>query len=372
MRRLGESLRVRYLQALGDTVEMPADGYQGEYLEAHGADLAREHGPSLRDEPWERFKDLAEARIAEGQRRTLGALGVRMDCFFNEQSLYETGAVQTVLERLRAAGYTYEQDGATWFRATALDGAEDRVVVRSTGEATYRLPDIAYHVDKLTRGYDLIVDVLGADHKDAFPDVVRGLRALGLDATPVRLLMNQFVTFRGGRMSKRAGHFATLDELLSEVGRDVARFFLLMRSAEAHLEFDLDLARDQSDTNPVYYVQYAHARICSILRMAEERGFSGEGGDVSLLVHTSETRLIRRLLDLSETIHLVVTHLAPHHLTTYARDLATDFHAFYRDCRVLDEGDRRLSSSRLRLVEAARISLARALDLLGVSAPTEM
>lgn len=371
MQRLGESLRCRYLQALGQAQELPEDGYHGQYLADMAADLVEERGAELREASWEVFSRLAEERIALGQRRTLEALGIRMDRFFNEQSLYEDGAVWAVLERLRAAGHVYDQDGAVWFRATALGGGEDRVVVRSNGEPTYRLPDIAYHEDKLRRGFDLVVDVLGADHKDAFPDVLRGLQALGHDPSRVRMLMNQFVTFRGERMSKRAGRFTTLDELVEEVGADVARFFLLMRAPETHLEFDLDLAREQSDTNPVFYVQYAHARLSSILRLAGERGFS-PGGDVSLLMHPAEQALARRLLDLSDVLYLAAGELAPHLIAAYARDLAADFHAFYRDCRVLDQADRERSAARLQLTLAARVGLARALGLLGVTAPEEM
>jgi arginyl-tRNA synthetase len=372
MRRLGESYRVRYLQALGDDAELPDDAYQGAYLVEMATRLAESRGDELRDASWETFKDLAEAELAEGQQDTLARLGISMDLFFNERSLYEDGSVWRTVDELRARGYAYDHEGAVWFKATALGGPEDRVIVRSTGEPTYRLPDIAYHVNKLERGFDLIVDVLGADHKDAFPDVCRGVEALGLDASPIKILMNQFVTVKGERMSKRSGRFVTLDELLEEVPADVVRFFLLMRSAESHLEFDLDLAREQSDKNPVYYVQYAHARICSILRLADERGFSADGADVALLTHPSELALIRRLLGLSQTIDRVARDLAPHTLTTYARDLAADFHTFYRDCRVLDDGDTERSAARLKLVAASRIGLARTLGLLGVSAPESM
>ncbi|MFN2114259.1 MAG: arginine--tRNA ligase [Anaerolineae bacterium] len=372
MRRLGESYRCRYLQALGDDVDVPEDGYKGQYLVDMAELLAAERGGELRDQPWETFKDLAEAELTAGQRETLRRVAIEMDVYFNEHSLYDDGTVWQTVDDLRERGFAYDRDGAVWFKATALGGAEDRVIVRSSGEPTYRLPDIAYHVNKLGRGFDLVIDVLGADHKDAFPDVRRGVEALGLDPEPIKILMNQFVTVKGARMSKRAGHFTTLDELLDEVPGDVVRFFLLMRAPESHLEFDLDLALEQSDKNPVYYVQYAHARVSSILRLARERGFTTDGADVTLLTHPSELALIRRLLELSTVIDRVAEDLTPHTLTTYARDLASDFHAFYRDCRVLDEGEPELSRARLRLVEASRIGLARALDLVGVSAPEEM
>jgi arginyl-tRNA synthetase len=372
MRRLGESYRTRYLQALGEDVELEQDAYHGEYLVQMATALVESVGDTLRQEPWQTFAELAEEELSRGQRETMARLGIVMDVYFNERTLYDDNSVWDVAEALREKGLAYEKDGALWFRATALGGPEDRVIVRSTGEPTYRLPDIAYHINKLERGFDLIVDVLGADHKDAFPDVVRGVEALGYDPSPIRLVMNQFVTIRGERMSKRAGRFTTLDELLEEVPPDVVRFFLLMRAAESHLEFDLDLAREQSEKNPVYYVQYAHARLCSILRLADERGFSSEDGDTSLLQHPSEMALIRRMLDLAHVIDRVHRDLAPHMLTTYARDLASDFHVFYRDCRVLDEAEPQLSAARLRLVEAARVALARTLELIGVSAPESM
>jgi arginyl-tRNA synthetase len=372
MRDLGESLRVRYLQALGMDIQLTEEQYQGEYLAILGRQLASDRGDTLVNEGWETFKDIAEAAMFESIRLTLARLNIQMDVFFNENSLYETGAVWKVLEQLRERGYIYDKDGAVWFATTRLGGPEDRVVVKSSGEPTYRLPDIAYHKNKLDRGFQLIIDVLGADHKDAFPDVVRGVEALGYNTSGIKMLMNQFVTMKGERMSTRAGRFTTLDELIDEVGADVVRFFMLMRAADTHLEFDLDLALEQSEKNPVFYVQYAHARICSILRKAKEKGFSENGGEVSRLTHPGEQALIRRLLDLSEVINRGVQELAPHHLTTYARDLASTFHIFYRDCQVIDPDAPEMTRARLKLVIATRIGLARTLQLLGVSAPETM
>jgi arginyl-tRNA synthetase len=372
MRDLGESLRRRYLQALGQEVEFSEELYQGEYLAELGRQLASERGDTLAGESWETFKPIAESSMFDSIKATLARLNIRMDVFFNENSLYEDGSVWTTLSALQEKGYIYEKEGAKWIAFTQLGGPEDRVMVKSTGEPTYRLPDIAYHKNKLDRGFKLIIDVLGADHKDAFPDVVRGVQALGYDASGIKLLMNQFVTMKGERMSTRAGRFTTLDDLVDEVSADVVRFFMLMRAADTHLEFDLDLALEQSEKNPVYYVQYAHARICSILRKAEERGFSAEGGDVSLLVHPGELGLVRQLIDLAEVIDRSVRELAPHHLTTYARDLASTFHVFYRDCQVLDPEASELSRARLKLVTATRTGLARTLALLGVTAPETM
>ena len=372
MRDLGTSLQLRYLQALGQEVEFLDRLYQGEYLVDLGQQIATERGATLANEDWETFKDIAEAAMFESIKKTLARINIYMDIFFNENSLYEDGSVWEVLDLLRQKGYIYEKDGAQWFETTKLSGLEDRVLVKSTREPTYRLPDIAYHRNKLERGYQLIIDVLGADHKDSFPDVIRGVEALGYNASGIKLLMNQFVTVKGERMSTRAGRFTLLDELIDDVGADVVRFFMLMRAADTHLEFDLELAREQSEKNPVYYVQYAHARISSILRKAAEKGFSGEGGDVSLLVHPGEQNLIRQLLHLSEVIFQSFQELAPHHLTTYARDLASTFHAFYRDCLVLDPEQPELSRARLKLVTATRTGLARTLELLGVAAPETM
>ena len=372
MRKLGESLRTRYLQLLGHEGELPEGHYRGEYLIGIAQQLVSEHSDALSGEGWRSFTKFAEGAISAQQRSTLARLGIVMDVFFNEQSLYDDEAVWLVVDTLRKKGYVYEQDGASWFAATKMGGTEDRVIVKSSGEPTYRLPDIAYHCNKLDRGFMLIVDVLGADHKDAFPDVVRGVEAMGYDSSGIKVLMNQFVTLRGERMSKRAGRFTTLNDLISDVGSDVVRFFLLMRAADSHLEFDLDLAREQSEKNPVYYVQYAHARICSIIRKAESEGFTMDDGDVTLLTHGSELAVVQKLLELSEVISISVRDLAPHHLTVYARDLASAFHAFYRDCRVIEVGNPEITRARLRLVQSARIGLTRTLALLGVSAPVEM
>jgi len=376
MRNLGDSLRLRYLQALGQSVEFPEDYYQGSYLIDLARDLAAKFNSRLASESWEYFKPIVEEAMFASIKATLKRLNIEMDVFFNENSLYDDGSVNDVIAKLRETGYVYDSEGAVWFKTTAFGADEDRVIVKSTGDPTYRLPDIAYHRHKLNRGFDLIIDVLGSDHKDSFPDVLRGLQALGFKTDGIKLLMNQFVTVKGEKMSTRAGRFTTLDELIEEVGADVVRYFLLMRSAESHLEFDLDLAKEQSEKNPVYYVQYAHARLCSILRKGEGMKLTGEGGDASLLTHPSEQKLIRRMLELSGVIETCVIDLAPHPLTTYATDLAGLFHDFYRDCQVLSSEthpmDAKLSAARVRLVKAARVALATTLGLVGVSAPESM
>ncbi|HUN22429.1 MAG TPA: arginine--tRNA ligase [Anaerolineales bacterium] len=372
MRLLGESLQIRYLQVLGEAVELGENHYQGEYLFELGKRLVAEKGESLRTAEVETFSKYAELAMFDSIKATLERMNIYMDVYFNENSLFEDGSVWDVVNRLTAGGFTYEKDGAIWFVTTRFGVEKDRVLVRSQGVPTYRLPDIAYHENKLRRGFELIVDVLGADHKDEFPDVKMGVEALGYNADGIHLLMNQFVSVKGQRMSTRAGRFTTLDELMDEVGADVVRFFMLQRDSSSHLEFDLDLALEQSEKNPVFYVQYAHARISSILRKAQEEGYSFENADLALLAEPAEKALLLKLLELSEVVRMCAKEFAPHHLTYYARDLASAFHAFYRDCRVLDSQNLPLSTARLQLTAVAQIGLARALHLCGVSAPETM
>jgi arginyl-tRNA synthetase len=370
---------LRYLELLGQDVEFPDDHYQGDYIQDIAAAIYEEHGDALVDADSGVFKEKAEADIFADIHKTLKRLGIVFDNYFNENSLHDGGQVQRTLDALRERGYVFEKDGAIWLRATALGGKKDRVLIKSSGEPTYRLPDIAYHVEKIRRGYELMITILGADHVEEYPDVLVGLQALGYDTGNVRVIFHQFVTLvRGGeqvRMSTRKGHFVTLDELIDEVGTDAVRYFMLARSPDSHMDFDLDLAVEQSDRNPVYYIQYAHARIASILRHAFEQGWDIETpGDVSLLAHESELALIRKVLELPEVIYQAVTQEMPHYLPFYAQELAAAFHTFYRDCRVVssDPADANLTRARLRLVRAVKGVLARALGLMGMSVPERM
>ncbi len=369
---LANSLRVRYLQALGQDEALPDDHYQGEYLADLGKDVAAEVGDSMLESAVGDFLPYAEAAMFKSIKATLARMNIHHDVFFNENSLFESNAVWETLATLDEKGFVYEKDGARWFDVSSFGHEKDPVLVRSNGVPTYRLPDIAYHANKLNRGFDLVVNALGADHKDEFPDVKLGVRALGMDDGKLDVLFNQFVTVKGEKMSTRRGRFTTLDELMDEVGADVVRYFMLMRDANSHLDFDLDLALEQSDKNPVFYVQYAHARLSSVQRKAAEIGLTREGGDIRLLVHESELGLVRKLLELSELLEMAVRDKAPHHLVWYARDLAAAFHTCYRDCRVADADNPDLSRARLKLMEAARIGLAKVLGLMGVGAPTEM
>jgi len=379
MEILGNSVRLRYLELLGQEVSFPEDHYQGGYIQDIAAALQAEHRETLVDADVSVFKDRAEADIFADIRTTLARLGIYLDNYFNENSLYESGQVWDVLEALRERGYVFEKEGATWFRATDLGGKQDRVLVKSSGEPTYRLPDIAYHVEKIRRGYGLMVTILGSDHVEEYPDVLAGLQALGYDTENVRVVFHQFVTLVRGeeqvKMSTRRGHFVTLDELIDEVGADAVRYFMLARSTDSHMEFDLDLAVEQSERNPVYYIQYAHARIASILRHARDLGWAlDEPASLSLLHHPSELALIRKMLELPEVIAQAATKLSPHSLPFYAQELAATFHAFYRDCRVVsaNPADADLTRARLRLVQTAKSVLARVLHLMGMTAPERM
>ncbi len=378
MEVLGESVRLRLRELLGEDINFPTDYYQGKYLREIAREILDVYGPDAVERDHAFFKEYAEKCIFEGIRQTLDHLDIRFDVFTNETALREQGAIESVLERLRERGYAYDGEGATWLRSTEFGSDKDRVLVRSNGEPTYRLPDIAYHVDKLERGFDLVVDVLGSDHLAELPDVSAALRALSYDAGRIRPVFHQFVTLiRDGqlvKMSTRRATFVTLDELVDEVGPGAVRFFMLMRSPDSQMEFDLDLAKERSEKNPVYYVQYAHARTAGILdRTAPERGIVlDSSSDVAPLAHPSEITLVREILRLDEMIERCAERLQPQHLTTYARDLAVAFNTFYRDCPVLTADDPALLQARLKLVKAARIALARTLNLMGITAPARM
>lgn len=394
MRILGESVRARYLAlvdptlptkkiqvAEGEWVEVPEpfpeDGYLGEYIIDIARMLYERYGDALcKTVDVAPFKEAAEAVIFADIRRTLERLGIRMDSYYNEHTLYENGKIWEVVEALRAKGYIYEKDGAVWFRTTALGKEQDTVLIKQTGEPTYRLPDIAYHITKFERGFVRIVDVFGADHIATYPDVLRALEVLGYDVRKVDVVIYQFVTLvRGGepvKMSTRRATYVTLDELIDEVGEDVTRFFFLMRSPNTHLEFDLDLAREASEKNPVFYLQYAHARICSIMRKAAEVGLEERPNpNLALLRHEAEQGLIKELMRFPEVIQEAAQTYEPHRLAVYLREVAVAFTKFYDQCRIIGE-DEPLALARLALARAAQRVLANGLRVLGISAPERM
>lgn len=393
MRVLGDSVKARYMawvnpeiptKEIGEGDEVvtvpepfPEDGYLGEYIDNIARELLELWGADLDTEgESDVFKKAAEDQIFAEIEGTLVRMGIEMDSFFNERSLYDSNMVWDIVEKFKSMDLAYDKDGAVWLKTTAFGKEQDTVLVKSSGEPTYRLPDIGYHVDKLKRGFDLCIDVFGADHIATFPDVVEGVRALGHDADKIDVVIYQFVTLvRSGqpvKMSTRKATFVTLDELMNEVGEDVTRFFFLMRSPNTHLEFDLDLAKEASDTNPVFYLQYAHARICSILRKAEEVGFSPDSdADLSLLQHEAEQNLIKELIGLPKAITRAATLKEPHRLANYLRDVAVAFTQFYGHCRIIGEQED-LAAARMQLAVAAGQILRNGLSVLGISAPQKM
>ncbi len=379
MRVLGESTRARYLEALGLPFTFPEDGYQGQYIRDIAQALITEQGDSLKDEPdVTPFKNKAERVIFDDINGTLHRLGIVFDNYYNEHSLYENGLVDDVVAALREKGLAYDQDGAVWFRGTEFDLPQDRVIIKSTGEPTYRLPDMAYHREKFRRGFDWMVDIFGSDHIATVPDVLAGVKALGYDPAKVTVVLHQFVTLlRDGqqvKMSTRKANFVTVDELLDEVGPDVARFFFLMRKADSQLEFDLDLATKTSQENPVYYVQYAHARLHSIRRQAEAKGIVlGSLADAPLnrLTLDDETQLLKAMAAFPGLVEGAALDLAPHRLVFYLQDVAGQFHSYYNKHRIVSE-DEELSRARLWLAMGLRVVLRNGLALIGVSAPESM
>lgn len=395
MRNLGNSLRLRYLQALGRAVDLPVDDsfYQGEYLIEFADELVKEKGDALVDADWQPFKDYAEKRMFDWIKTSLGRIQIKHDVFFNENSLYETGAIWNILEELQERGYVYkaaraesgegdetaEDDGkgeAVWFRSTQFGDAKDRVLVKSSGEPTYTLPDIAYHVDKLRRGYDLCVNCLGSDHLVQAQVVKYGVRALGMDDSKLQVIFNQMVKImRVGkevRMSTRRGIFDTLDELIDQTSPDAVRYLIGSRSPTNHVLFDLDLAVAQTNDNPVYYIQNAHVRCAGIFREAAACGVSDEGADISLL-GADELRFVRKALELGEVIEAAARTLEAHRVAFYALELAQTFHPIYDSVRVLhSEVPPPLQRARLRFYRAAQIVFKRALMLMGMNAPEYM
>lgn len=376
MRKLGESLRARFLTLKGEPTDLPEDGYQGEYLVDIAKELLNQQPDLAATSDLKIFKEFAETGIFQIIKTTLARMGIVHDVFFNENTLYDDGKIEEVLALLSEKDLVYKGDGATWFKTTELGFDQDRVLVKSTGEPTYRLPDMAYHREKFRRGFDLIVDVFGADHQDTYPDVLAALKVMGFDTEKVKVVIHQFVTLMRGeevvKMSTRKAEFVTLDELLDEVGVDVVRYFYIMRSANSHLNFDLDLAKRQTEENPVFYLQYAHARIASILRKAEERGIKfDESADLALLSEPETLALINEMLTFPEIIVRCLRTMEIHHLPTYLYSLATALHKFYTEQRVISENIP-LSQARLFLLKAVKMTLRNGLQVLGISVPERM
>ena len=380
MDNFGHSLYVRYLQCLGREAELPPGGYYGDYMIDLAREIVHEQGDRLLALPEsEAISQLAEVglvRMLQGIKEDFALLNVAFDTWFSEKSLHQGGQYRKAMELLRSGGYVTERENATWFESSSLGEDKDNVLVRSDGAPTYFASDIAYHYNKfLERKFDWVIDIWGADHQGHVPRMKAMLRALGRDPEQLKIIIHQLITLRRGeeivRVSKRSGDIVTLREVIDEVGPDACRFFFLSRSADSQMDFDIELAKRQSADNPVYYVQYAHARIASILRLAEQRRIDYGGGDASLLSTEPELTLIRCLILLPQIMERVAVTLEPHHLPHYAQDLATVFHSFYKQCRVVSE-DEALTGARLKLIKATQIVLAKVLRLMGMTAPDKM
>ncbi len=380
MNNLANSIYARYIQLyFDDSFEFPEDGYRGEYVKEIAGQLHEQHSDTLKEATKENldiFRIFGEKWCFAKIEKTLKRLKIEQDVFYNEDSLYSEGKIEEILSIFKEKGMSYEKDGAVWLKLSEMGLEDDRVIVKSTGEPTYRLPDIAYHREKFRRGFELIIDVFGSDHIATVPDVLAGVEALGYDKSKVAVLIHQFVTLTEGgeqvKMSKRTGKNYTLDDLLDEVGEDVVRFFLIMRAASTHLEFDLTLAREQSEKNPVFYLQYAHARICSIFDMALQRGIEPniELNKISF-THESEFALIKKLIIFEELVRVAGRKYEPHILADYLRELAGAFHVFYHNCRIIGESDE-VMNGRFALAEATQKVIKNGLTILGVTAPERM
>lgn len=412
---LATSIWLRYLELCDETLTFPANGYKGDYVWDIAATLHRDHGEAYKQDALSVFEGIAEDEPGGGDKEAhidglidrakqllgdnryrfvfelglniilddirddLSLFGVNYDEWYSERSLTESGAVNQAIERLRNNNQLYEKEGALWFRSTDFGDEKDRVVVRDNGQTTYFASDIAYHMDKLERGFDRVIDVWGADHHGYIPRVKAALTALGDDSSKLDVLLVQFaILYRGGeklQMSTRSGQFVTLRELRKEVGADAARFFYVMRKCEQHMDFDLDLAKSQSSDNPVYYVQYAHARICSVFQQAAEQKIPFENNpsavDYGRLSESHEQALLTSLAKYPETVESSALSEEPHQLTHYLRELANDFHTYYNTHKFLVE-DSALRDARLQLILATRQVLRNGLNLLGVSAPEKM
>ena len=378
------SLLVRYLQQMGRDAEMPESGYMGEYMNDLAGAVADEQGQRFLDLP----VDQAVAEIgAVGLEKMLGIIRkdledvqVTFDVWFSENGeLRQRGEPAATLKDMESNGYLADREGATWFTSTSLGEDKDNVLIRSTGEPTYFALDIAYHKNKfIERGFDRVINIWGADHQGHISRMKAAVSALGIDPARLTIIVSQLVTLKRGdetvRASKRSGEIVTLRELLEEAGSDACRFFFLSRTPESQMDFDLELAKKESADNPVYYVQYAHARIAGIMALARERDLDYTSGDISLLTHEAETALIKKMVVLPELVQHMSETLEPHHLPRYATELATAFHWFYQQCRVVSEAPEELpiTLARLKLVEACRIVFARCLSIMGMSAPEQM
>lgn len=376
---LAYSIEARFLQALGQDKALPADGYHGKDIIEIGKDLAEKH-PEYKDvEEAERIKAFRKLGLdyqMEKLKKDLTEFNVHFDNWFSETSLYENKEIDKALEQMRQRGYIFEEDGATWLRTTEFGDDKDRVLIKKDGSYTYFLPDIAYHYDKIERGYDTLINLFGADHHGYINRLKASLETFGVDSKRLEIQVMQMVRLlqdgQEVKMSKRTGNAITLRDIMDEVGIDAARYFLTMRSPDSHFDFDMELAKSESSDNPVYYAQYAHARICSMLRQAKEAGITpSRDANYALITNEKAFELLKRVADFESVIEQAAEHRAPHRITNYIQDLAAHFHKFYNAEKVLTD-DIEKSRAYVAMIEAVRITLQNALTLVGVSSPEKM
>jgi len=377
---LAYSLEARYKQALGLDSEMPEDGYHGADIIEIAGKLAGEHGNTiLSKSDEERFAFFRQHGLAlelDKLKTDLANFRVNFDVWYSETSLYENGKIEVALEKLKANGHVFEEDGATWFRSTTFGDDKDRVLIKNDGSFTYLTPDIAYHEDKIVRGFDKLINIWGADHHGYIPRMKAAIQALGYDRDTLEVEVIQMVQlYKNGekfKMSKRTGNAVTMRELVEEVGLDAVRYFFVKTAGDSHMDFDLDLAVSQSNENPVYYAQYAHARISSILRSANEQGFAATTDHLTLLTAEKEIDLLKKVGDFPKVVADAAKHRTPHRIANYIQETAAAFHSFYNAEKVLDASNKELTEARLALITAVRTTIANALRLIGVSAPEKM
>lgn len=376
MRVLGASVAARYLEFFDMNNKFNDDYYQGEYIKDIAKKIYDKYSEKFKDDlENEIFKSTAEEEIFADIKSTLKRISVVFDLFYNEDDLYKNGNINSLLKFFEDKKLSYEKDGAIWLKFSELGQETDKVIVKSSGEPTYRLPDIAYHKTKYDRGYDLIVDIFGSDHNATYSDVLAGVESLGYSKDKVKVIIYQFVTITQGdevvKMSTRKANFITLDELIDEVGKDVVRYFFIMRNYSSHMNFDLDIAKKQSDENPVFYLKYAHARIASILRLTQDQELKLSLENLDLLVEPIEQKLIKHLHRFEEELKVAAINFEPHKLANYLENLAALFHKFYTDCRIIGS-EKNLAEARIALIVAVKIVLKNGLTILGIEAPESM
>jgi len=376
MRKLAESVHARYLELYKKNISFPEDGYKGNYIIDIAQFIKNDFSDTLTDEIHiDKIKEISEKQIFSKIEKTLDTMGIAFDNYYNEQSLYENKKIFEVIDKLDSRGLIYKKENATWFKGTKVGRDSDRVLIKSTGEPTYRLPDMAYHMTKFERGYDFLIDIFGADHMDAYPDVLEVINQLGFNAENVKVLIHQFISIlKNGKpvkMSTRQANFITLDELISDVGKDVVRYFFIMRNMNSHLNFDLELAKEKSDKNPVFYIQYAHARICNIINKSNLKKINFKTINLNLLDSDIEKTILNKLIDFEDLIVRLLEVHEPQILANYLHELATLFHKYYANKRIIHD-NLELSNARLVLIKAVRIIIRNGLRILGISHPDKM